>query len=479
MNVIMRSVTVNQLIMPARANLEQVTARAMLMFYGKESFPGIRKAEVIFTEGQLIGNDEKFDEEGEIPIGCCGDCRFGGKHPAMAVAKQLNLEGKRELAPLLKVLGEGFQGSESDLASLVKTFRRVHKPKTIVEWATTAVDAIIVGEVYKPAEVSGEVEAVDLFNEIVKANPRYFSEEVVVGKIRQLIQNGRETTEPTELSSVVRAIFRRPGKNGQPHNTGKFVRGWAEQLFAAIYLEQREFQSQVSLVRGLQPVSVKATLKGEELALKLLHVRSDNDQAERAARYIGMDLVLVEKKSGHFQIFCNHRKYPSLSLRNVARMIEWLEIPVDQRPGVFLKDLGDFTRGGQEIWYAYEGNLFNRPPAEASKISPAGLIELIRHGFCRSGIFAWCNDRNIRIYSSGLSDSGPRLLVNAPPVNGKPKVNGHTALSTANSGEPVALAGNGMADALATLGEINLSPGPNGNEASQLETGMVENNGQV
>jgi hypothetical protein len=131
---------IRKIIIPNKPHLDPIAAIYLLLEYGKEKFPGIENAEIIFWEFSHDPNDEEIEKigsEGGMFIDIGGGMfdhhgKNGGKETSTSlVAEHLGISGNPELNALLSYIQEddleGLHNRYGELAYMVKC---MHKQQT-------------------------------------------------------------------------------------------------------------------------------------------------------------------------------------------------------------------------------------------------------------------------------------------------------------------------------------------------------------
>ncbi len=396
--------TVKRLVMPLGFVLENIVARMLLMWYGFDKFIGVDKSPIMYTEGEALGDDALFDRDGLLPIGC-GHGRFGTLHPALSVAKELGIDNNPELLPLLDSLKD-LNGSQLRLPVLFRAVRRKVNgdPKPCISVMSVFVDAIISNCQFHLASCQKEQSLMDVFQTLIKR--KKFTDTIVIDYLRNQVTSSIDKIKNVgELSYVLKALFRRRNTESTqdvPLYKESDIMEWMEFVLTAVYSQQIDFCKARDEIRGIKPIMIPAYIGTKESRLRLIKIDSDNDQVAKAARSIGIDILLHrEKKSGRRHISFN-QNITGLSGQNLAKMIEWMELSKNEKGRVKWSDLGDFDKSRGVTWWHVDNNgtIHNGTvyrPQQPSLIADSALVDAIKHAFDFEKLKYWCNNNSRRI----------------------------------------------------------------------------------
>lgn len=393
-------VAVKQVILHINSHLDEFLAFLLLHTYGEQSFPGILTAVVRYAEADIIGSDSEYDRDGILPIGC-GKGRFA-KPATPLVAKHLGITDKPELK---RILREAYtsdtqgQASATQLSELIKFANRVHSnnvDNVVLKFAWKAIDAITYQERYHFAKAPGEKSLLEIFRKQVDEGYYQQNPKVRQTMFNYIHESMRERyNSVTELSHIVECLWRKGYRAEDVENLVEFA-------LCAIEADQLAFQEQVEAVNKIKPLRVWVQQNGHGEECKLLVINSDSLQAQKAARYIGAEIILLRKSSGNCQIFVNKR-IQGIHLANAIRMIRWLELDTEAKESVDWPTLGaEGTLDKVPNWYYFKRGeiIFNGSETHklpASEISTQALIEVLQSAFHYKGVLDWCNKRRIQM----------------------------------------------------------------------------------
>ncbi|MFA6315550.1 MAG: hypothetical protein WC648_04255 [Candidatus Paceibacterota bacterium] len=387
--------------MSAFINLESVASRLILRWFGPQKWPDIDKAPIMFVENELSWNDEFFDKRDELPIGCCPECRFGRRDSWRNLLKFLGAENEAPGQRIREIFSSHHK-SETGLMSLIGVMLRHYEDLMFVmNWADQMLDVVVCRRIYSPAKKVGpEPDLKQMFEtawqelELQDAKVREHLDKVIANSMGQ-------KDEMTELAYVLTAMIRRQNPDTTPTFNQDDIKAWFHALVRAMYDEQIKFHVVVSQVRKTKPVEIQAMIKGKAEPLNLFVLKSDEQLADRAARFRGAHLTLIRDSKGYTRI-CRNRNVHGLNLNIVLRMIRWLELPIDKKD-VKWSSLDEFA--DYSDWEMSDmGNLLNRAPNKPSPIALDFLADIMQYAFHPGGIKCWCNQHNI-----WMSDTPPPM----------------------------------------------------------------------
>lgn len=139
-------------------HFEEILGRWELRRFGREKFPGVESAKLLFWKGGKAPDGkpaEVYEKEGCLLIGVGGGRfdehlpggdRKSGETTASLIAKELGIYELPELVQLLRFaqnVDSKAVAHPFDLSSLVKAMHRLHPdaPRMVVDWATEAIEA--------------------------------------------------------------------------------------------------------------------------------------------------------------------------------------------------------------------------------------------------------------------------------------------------------------------------------------------------
>jgi len=408
-------IPINTILMHQQPHLDEVVAVTILRLYGEALFPGIGKAQIRFIEADILGTESEWDSQAILPVGICKGRfnehrngtptgRLEGECAATLVMKYLGVYDNPELQKLRDETLEGDENptnTPTQLAELMKVgYRNLKKDSSVVfGLVSTVVKAIISCERFRYSALSSEKTISEMWakasedDEELKGMPR------VGRRLGNLIVESEKNhgNLVTELSSVIRALFR------VPYDYDTVISPQFEFYMACLKSDIIEFQAVTEELKKVEPIWVRVLLHNRQQTIKMLVCKTDASQAAKAARVLGNHIVLLRNSSGNFQLFTSNKVFNAqgLSLTNVVRMIRWLSLPADKKAEA---DWGKLGQAGDHpdvpgIHYhkvaeaVYNGSLTH--PAQASPISTQALIEAIKYGFDPHYVKMWCNDRKI------------------------------------------------------------------------------------
>ncbi|MDB5239288.1 MAG: hypothetical protein JWO00_623 [Candidatus Parcubacteria bacterium] len=394
-------ITIKEIVMHQNPHLDEITGYYILSKYGQGKFLGLSSAPIRFVEDDPVGTDEEFDKAGILPIGC-GKGRFDEHRKkterledecaATLIAKYLGVHNKPELKRLLSevLYFDTHSGCAStQLAEIVKAAHRTTKDTyEIVNWALLALGAIVEFEKNNYGPREGEKTLVEVMRTSV-AQGLYTEDE----RVRQFMFNQMHSSEKskadsvTELAFIVQALYRNA-------YTEDNVSDWLVTPLDQMVLDQLEFWKEVEKRKKSKPLEIQAKLEGEERKLLFLVCKSDSLHAQKAARYLGGQVVVVRNSKGNVQIYVD-TTIQGLNLSEAARMIRWLELPKEKRGMMEWKTAGvSGEHPAVKEWYYFKKGemLFNGSSTHVRKptqLSLPVIINTLQHAFHPLGVEAW------------------------------------------------------------------------------------------
>ena len=435
--------TVSRLVMPIGFAVENLVARMLLMWYAFDRFVGVDKAPIMFSQGEVIGVNATFDADGEVPIGC-GQGRFGTEHPAISVAKELGIQDNAELLPLLGSLKDG-TGSELRLQVLFRSVRRKVNgdPKICIQVMSVFIDAIIMNCKYNLVPCQKELSLGEVFQGLVKRK-KFTDKRACTHLQKQIELSLANSKDVAELSHVLMSLFRRRDKTVTTADVPLYkeanILEWMEFVLSAYYQQQIDFGKALEEVRDLERVEVPTRIGERRFKMKLISVSSENDQVAKAARSLGVDIVL-HREPMSLRRHISFGLVRGLSSQNLAKMIEWMEVPKKMKSRVKWADLGSFDKSHGITWWHVDrnGNLHNGTkyrPQPQSMIADSSIVDAIQHAFHFEELKFWCNHPNRKIRISARTEGKKQLALPQPNGNngngnGHHEVAGINAVATA------------------------------------------------
>ncbi len=393
---------IKEVTMHQNPHWDEVVAYFILSQYGEHAFPGASNMFPIrFVESDPIGGDEEYDKDGILPIGCGGGRfdehragieRLKDECSATLVAKYLGVIDKPELKRLLKETLHFDTHEGCAPTQLPEILKRAHRTTRdnyeVMDWALFPLAGMVRQEKYHYAKTKGEKSLIEVMNESV-AQGLYTEEKRVLKYMTDIMRESEQAKDDsiTELAHVLQSLYR----NGY---TEEQVSNWLVTPMDATEQDQSKFFEEVKRCAKQGFLKVQAKIRGKEGTLKLLVRESDSPHAQKAARYVGADLVLVRNSRKNIQIHAN-KKIRGLALTNAVCMIRWLELPRDKK-NVPLKELGYFgEKSESDHWYYFKkGEMFfngtltkvTRP----SRLKTEIISDVLLHAFHPDGIKNWC-----------------------------------------------------------------------------------------
>jgi hypothetical protein len=392
---------IREVVMHQNPHWDEVVAYYLWYQYGDKKFQNTKGAAIRFVESDPVGTDEEFDKDGILPIGC-GKGRFDehregverleGECATTLVAKYLGIRNKPELERLIDetLHFDTHEGCAS--TQLPEILKRAHRNTSdnyaTMDWALLPIAAMVRLEKYHYAKRKGEKNLVDIMKESVEKG-LYTEDPRIQKRMTDLLQQSEQDKERsiTELAYVLQALYR----NGYDEDA---ISSWLVTPLDQIVTDQIEFWKEVEICKTRKVRKIIAKIDNQEFALRLIVCRSDSLHAQKAARYLGANVVLVRNSRGNVQIYIDTR-IRGLSLRTAAKMIRWLEPSRDSRNVRFSK-LGYVGKGSEtDLWYYFEKAemLFNGTMTQVERPTQIKIVELVnvlQHAFHPYGIAKWC-----------------------------------------------------------------------------------------
>ncbi len=377
--------------------------------YGEALFPGAAKACVQYAAHEVLGTDAIYDRDAVVPIGR-GLGRFDDHElgdgveecSATLVAKYLGVQDNPELKSLLTETLRFDLKPEcpaTRLPELIKVGHRNGIDQSLVfSYTYNMIEAIVWAVKYGTGPVKGEISLAKAYEMLVAENNSALSQDGRVrDRMKKLIgQSEAQNDSVTELAFAFKAMFRRGYAQADIMPT---IRFWLHTM----ELDQIAFMETVAEVKTQRPVVIRALIDGKETRLRLMVCEGDNPHFQKAARYLGNDIVLVRQIAGNVQIHTNKAKEIGISLVDAVRMIRMLEIPEVKRKDVDWKVLGcidEYPGVDRWFYFAKAEALFNGSLTVTklpSRITTERLVDVLQHAFHPQGVATWCNSYRIRM----------------------------------------------------------------------------------
>lgn len=403
-------VGITQILTHARAHFDELVAWLLLIWYGKQLFPGIERAKLFFAGATTEGPDEMFDAQGIIRIACggrfdehidSGSGRIPGKCAAILVAEYL---GINELPHFKRLLTETLECDERNVSAtrfpqIMKAAYRAfpNDPAFIMTHSKLAVHAIIKAEMCKFAPKANEPTLTSLFERVLKERAQHFTDERINEHIKRLFAESDKAGEEfvTELSFIVKAMSRRDDPIDD-------IFEWVLFVSKILYADQVAFQVAKDFCKAkAQEFSVDVA---EGPRLRLGVVRTDLDCVLQAMLYFKYDIVLIQNSKGQVQI-CTSKKMRSRGFRvtSIVEMWRWLELSPEGKRRFRLSELGMAGNhpGVNNIYYHCGDeenpveNIYNgtttHPNVRSTQVALQAIVEIIQHGFTDWGMDRWAD----------------------------------------------------------------------------------------
>lgn len=395
-------IPINYIIVHVQWHADELFAAYLLRKFGKQHFPGIENAKVVFARDIQFRGDDYYDQRQQLPVGSGGgrfdEHRENGRLDNMSacrlVARYLNLEYDQDFKPLISRINHcdnnaGCHGFE--LSELVKVMGRrmsggEHLLLKVFEPVFEALTDTAIVHVAK----SGEKSLVDLFREWIERSDRH---DKVRARMFQLAHESVRSENITSLSNMTTQLQRRGMSVAD-------VQEWVMTVFEQVYADQLEFWNVLAEVEK----SVKTHVLHREVPISI--VTHDNPLALKAMRYRKErvdGIIVIRQKKGNTQIFVGDQDISTL-----VAMLRWMELPPELKNDVSWRELqkaGEFSIIGNTrmpIWYhdIKAGALYNgsttHPDVPPTKMADRAIIEAVQHAFDYSLILRWKSVRGIR-----------------------------------------------------------------------------------
>lgn len=145
---------IRKILIPNKPHLDPIAAIYLLRKHGKEKFPGVDRAEIVFWEHAKNPSEKEasdFEKEGGLMIDVGGGLfdHHGGKNVSETstslVASHLGIENNPEVSALLGYIREddleGLHNRYGDLAYIVKCMHKQNVPSAkVIEYIMLAID---------------------------------------------------------------------------------------------------------------------------------------------------------------------------------------------------------------------------------------------------------------------------------------------------------------------------------------------------
>jgi len=394
----------------------------LIQLYGSCRYTGLASAELDFCGHIAPMNDAEFDRLGLAPIGI-GYSRLdehlpnGARIPeecsATLTAKWLNLRGKTDLEPLLEEV-EYFDSNTGaslrHLSELIKVAtRRMDNPILLYRaWIKPALDAIHDSLILGLNRRAGIRSVVSEWNrvkdKILHKNfvPDPKAREEIETYILSMLKGSdsvykRGLDDPsrrsvTNLAYILNAMY----QNGNPDED---TREWSLFAFSKMVEDQMDFFECLKICEKTETFPIQTRVWGKDKVIRGIIVQGDRPNLLKAARHKnGGDAQVVIKLGSSGNVIQVDQGVPGITLRWVARMIRWYELPKD-RFGKLLDndtDLQSLSNPGthpkvQNWYYFAKGEQFfngcDTHSATPTRIHVWALQEILMFGF--DGDLSW------------------------------------------------------------------------------------------
>lgn len=390
----------NTILTHVHAHGDERTAIWMLRRRGEKQFPGVTKAVVVYTNGEIEEKgDEYCDREGVIPVGC-GNGRFD-EHPASGearkrdecaatlVAKHLGIAEEKGLKAILADSLRCDQTQwvkETELPSIVKVLNRMgRKPEDIQTWLEQGLEAL---ERVKTFDLALPPAGAFLSGvlTLTKKENRY-GDERARNRVFLLTEESNKPKRPSvlELSYVTDCLSACHPESLQ------LVVNFAITGLDALY------DDQIRYWRALSKFAEKASFRevvilhqGRDIREPFATIISDDERMNKVfrARESGRNLILLQRRSnGQVSIFMDTtRRVATLSY--LVRMIRYLEMTPEERRQRSWHSLGaDGQMEDVPNWYYFQraemflNGSMSHPNVKATKLPLGIIVEAVLSAF--------------------------------------------------------------------------------------------------
>src|SRR3989338_8679692 len=421
-------------------HLDEIEARREVHKYGGKHLSGNKNSRLRFSRDLPALGDDHFDNEKILPYGCGGG-RFdehnkgqdGGRLPDQCcttlVAEYLGIRSS-VIKPLIDEVLFCDQRSgvlDTQLASLVKVAHRSlpGSNQKVVNWASTALDAVDRQLTYKYESVASQSSLLQFLEALEKHDPtRYGSDPRARKSLETKLRRSMGRTDKlTDLANIVRCFYSTAVLEGAD------ITEWVWFAFDRIFDDQILFWQAIDDCQSKDKIDPEALPRPVReyvealvdnrgtMDLRMILLHSDNPHAASAARHekgAGAEIVFIRKSTGHIAVFVNQNL--RLTVSNVVRMLRFLELPkrgedwqTDPRnrqstvafEWAELGKPGDFSNSNIHYFKAQDGeSVLNgsatRPGILPSEVCSEALLEIARTGFHPRSIGRWMAEHGIQ-----------------------------------------------------------------------------------
>lgn len=401
-------------------HLDEIFAIFLLRKYGEAKFPGVTTSELCPVAGDPRGDDNSFDADGVIPVGCGGgrfdehrpNGRVAGECAATLVAKHLGIQDKPGVAELLEEVlrCDTKPGVHSfQIAEIIKTANRCFLgwEGAAVKFADGAIPVIISQLTYPLPSRNGTEKGVgDLLDE-------WLRDGLEVGEktqlyLRRLAKESAEQGQITGLDFIVRAMQRQ----GKPL---KEIREWIDFAFSRLAQDQAEFLRMVDEIKPDDTGRGKCSREYEfntsdgrrTKKIRALVVQSDDRRAGRAALYLRPQIHIIRKSNGQTQIFCN--KGSGLGSDEIGDIVAHLRFWEGGKEAgltwVQLRESGRVECSPPWYYFAEAGQILNgsdsHPNVPATKLTIDSIVNAVRRALDFPALQRWQKEVGVKIEAKG------------------------------------------------------------------------------
>ncbi len=389
---------------------DEVVAYALVRMFGEEYFPGVQDATIVYLADDPCETQDEADRNGDVDLGIgrdrrfnehlfgCDEERMDNECCATLVAGYLEVADLPYLSRLLtEVLAcdTGKKCLPHRLADLIKAGHRHHHDNedgTVFNWALTAISAVMICERDHPEKAPSELTLQQIFDQVgedlCEGNPDAF------GVLGQYVEKSMELKDECviEMAHIVECLCRTAAL--------KDTIDWVMFALDLLLKDQIEFQKVRAMIAKIDPISIPVNYCGRREYVKLVVCQTDSPAASKAARSLGMEIVLVRQSSGNCQILTADRF--RAKMENLVRMLRFTETEEGDRCNADWQGLGCVGNHYQVgNWYFFKGrSIFNGSDTHAARPTRTALrhiVDMIKRAFCYDLVREWCDERGIRM----------------------------------------------------------------------------------